>query len=94
MVNNAFHHVIYFFGSPEEAKNFSCTTLVTNKDGEKFTYTGKIHTLDEKKEDIMASESCFRIGNNVFKRSLDEEKQLLLEFTITNLKEEAKDDEK
>merc|ERR1711874_154561 len=92
-MGKAFHYMIYFYGSPDVAKKFLCTISITNEEGEKFTYTGKIHTLDEKKEDIMASESCLKIGNDVVKRSLDEEKKLHLEFTIRNLKEEAKDDD-
>merc|ERR1711874_525195 len=59
-VNNAFRFVIYFLGSPEEAKNFSCKILVTNKDGEEFSYTSKVHTFDERKDDIIASETCFK----------------------------------
>merc|ERR1712080_758217 len=82
----AFNFVIYFFGSPDEAKEFSCTISVANKDGEKFTYTGKVHTLDEKVDDIIASASCFMIHNNVVKRSLDEEKKMYVEFSIRNLK--------
>merc|ERR1712080_32173 len=66
--NNAFHFMIYLLGSQDEAKKFSCKISVTNKDGEKFAYTGKIHTFDEKYEDIIASESLFEIGNNVFKK--------------------------
>ena len=91
--NNAFHYVIYFSGSPDEAKKFSCTISVANKDGEKFTYTGKVHTLDEKADDIIASASCFKIDNNFVKKSLDEEKILHIELTIRNLKREAKDEE-
>lgn len=88
--NNAFHYVIYFFGSPDEAKKFSlCTISITKRDGEKFTYTGKIHTLDEKKEDIMASESCLKIGIDAFKRSLDEKKNLCIEYSIRNLKKRS-----
>ena len=89
--NNAFH-IICLLGPPDEDKKFSCTISVKNKDGEKFTYTGKIHTLDEKREDIMASESCLKIGKDVVMRSLDGENYLDLEFSIRNLKEEAKDD--
>jgi len=66
---------------------------VTNKDGEKFLYTGKIHTLDEEKEDTIESGSFLRIEKYAFKRSLDEEKKLHVEITIRNLKEEAKDDD-
>ena len=35
-----------------------------------------------------------RIRKNVVKRSLNEQKKLQFEFTIRNLKEEVKDDEK
>ena len=93
MVGNAFYYVIYFFGSPEEAKGFSCTISVTNKDGKKFTYTGKVHTFDENKEDIMASESCLKIGKDVVNRSLDLKNELCVVFSIRDLEEEAKDDE-
>ena len=51
-----------------------------------------VHTLDEKEDDIIASETCFKIGNNSVKRSLNEKKKLFVEFSIRNLKEEAKDD--
>jgi len=62
LANKACHFMIYLLGSPDEAKKFSCTFSVTNEDGEKIIYTGKIHTLDEKADDIIASESLFRIG--------------------------------
>jgi len=92
IVNNAFYYVIYFYGSPEEAKNFSWTIFV-QVSGKKFTYTGKVHTLDEKEDDIIASETCFKIGNSFVNRSLNEGKVLFAEFSIRNLKEEAKDDD-
>jgi len=91
--NKAFYFIIYLMGSSDEAKKFSCKISVSNKDGEEFTYTGKIHTFDEKYEDIIASESLFKIGNNAIKKSLDEKKRLCFELTIRNLKEEAKDDD-
>ena len=40
--NKALHYVIYFFGSTDEIKKFSlCTISMTQKDGEKFLYTGQ-----------------------------------------------------
>ena len=91
--NNALHYVIYIFGCPDEAKKFSATISISNKDGEKFIYMGRPHTLDKKREDIIASESCFKIGIDVVKRSLDEEKDLNVEYTIRNLKKEDIEDE-
>ena len=54
--------MIYYFGSLDEAKKFTCKIATSNENGESFTYTGKIHTLDEKADDIIASEFCFRIS--------------------------------
>ena len=31
LTDNAFHFVIYLFGSPEEARQFSCTISASNK---------------------------------------------------------------
>jgi len=83
LINNAFHFIIFLIGPPEAAKSFSCSVSVTTNDGEKYLYIGKVHTLDEKKEDIIVSESCFKIGNNVVKRSLDAMKKLNIEFSIS-----------
>lgn len=91
--NNAFHLVIYLLGSPDEAKKFTCRISVTNKKGEKFIYIGPIHTFNETIDDINATESSFRIGIDVVKRSLDKENKLYVEISIRNLKEEVKDDD-
>ena len=89
---DAFHSWIYMLGSPEEVKNFSFTQSVTNKDKEKYTFSGPVYPLDKDKFAIIASEATFRIGTKAFKRSLNENMVLNIEVTIRNLKEEAKDD--
>jgi len=87
---------VIFFGSSDEAENYSCSISKEIKIGKKFhefNYIGTVHTIDEKADDIIASGSLLSIGINVAQRSLDEEEKLGFEITIRNLKEEAKDDD-
>ena len=86
IANKSFNFMIVFYGSPKKAKRFSCTCSLENKDGEKFSYTGKIHTLDEKKDEIIASDSLFKIGKNAVMRSLDEDSDFEITFTISEEK--------
>ena len=81
-----------FMGSPDEAENYSSSISIGNKIG-KFCFTGKVHTIDEGADDIIASGLLLSIGINAAKRLLNEEKKLKVEFTIRNLKEEAKDED-
>jgi len=89
--NTLLYYWIYFMGSPEEAKNYSCKISVTTKTGDKFSYEGIVNTLDEGKDDIAAKQSCLMLNSGAMKRSLNEDKRLEIEITIRNLKEEAKD---
>ena len=81
------------FGSSDESKKYSSTYSVSNKIGQKFLYSGPVQTLDDKSDDIIASGSLLMIGVSAAKRSLNAKKQLEVEITIRNMKEEAKDDE-
>ena len=69
--NNVFYFVIFLNGSSNEAKRYSVKCSVENKDREVSTFTGKVHNLDEKVDDIFESETCFRIGNRFVMRSLE-----------------------
>ena len=82
---------ICLLGSSDEAKNFSCSYSMKNEIGEKFTYTGPVHTIDKNYEDIVNSGSLLGIRIDAVKRSLNEEKNLEFEINIRNLKEEVKD---
>ena len=87
---------VTLMGSSDEAENYSSSISIENKIGKKFNkfnFTGSVHTLDEKADDIIASGSLLSIGINTAKRSLNEKKQLIFEITIRSLKEEAKDDD-
>ena len=84
---------IIFMGSSDEAKKFSCAISISNQIGQKFLYSGPVQTLDDNSDDIIASGSLLMIGVSAAKRSLNSKKQLEVEITIRNMKEEAKDDD-
>ena len=92
------NETVYFWlnllGSSDEAKKYACTSSIKNKNGiEKFIYSGLVHTLDKGYEDIISSGSLLTIGVDAAKSSLNDKKNLEVEITIRNLKEEAKDDD-
>ena len=91
--NKVMYFLICLMGSSDEAKKYSCTFSIKNEIGEKFIYSGPVHTIDKGKDDIIASGSLLMMGLNAVKNSLNEEKSLEVEITIRNLKEEAKDDD-
>ena len=85
---------LLLLGSPDEAKKYSCTISIKNKiENEKFIYSGRVHTLDKGYKDIIASASLLAIGVDGAKRSLNDQKKLEVEISITNLKIEAMDDD-
>ena len=89
--------LLTFIGSSDEAENYSSSVSIEYKIGKKlnkFNFTGTVHTLDEKVDDIIASGSLLSIGFNTANRLLlTEKKDFRYEITIRNLKEEAKDDD-
>ena len=92
------NETVYFWlnllGSSDEAKKYACTSSIKNENGiEKFIYCGLVHTLDKGYKDIISSGALLTIGVDAAKRSLNDEKNLEVEITIRNLKEEAKDDD-
>ena len=80
-------------GLSDGARNYSYTTSVPSKHGEKFIFCGHVSTVDKGFEDVIASGSLLTIGIDAVKRSLNEKKIFEVEITIRNLKEEAKDDD-
>ena len=90
--NETVYYWLCLLGSPDEAKKYGCTYSINNGN-EKFIYSGPVHTLDKGYESIIASGSLLSIGVDAARRSLNDKKQLEVEITIRNLKEEAKDDD-
>ena len=90
--NKTLYAWICLLGSSDEAKKFKVSYSMKNKIGENFIYTGPVHTLDKRYDDVITSGSLLGIRIDAVKRSLNEEKQFEFEITIRNLKEEAKDE--
>ena len=78
-----------FFGTSEEAKNYSCRVSIENKFGNEFKYSGPVHTLDKTEEAIIKSGLLLLIGATAARRSLDQYKNLKIDVTIQNLKNDA-----
>ena len=91
--NDTVYQWIVFMGSSDEAKNYSYTCSIENDIGQKFLYSGPVHTLDDNSDDIIASGALLTIAVSAAKKSLNFLNQLEVEITIRNLKEEAKDDD-
>ena len=91
--NDTVYQWLVFMGSSDEARNYSYTCSISNQVGQKFIYSGPVHTLDDNSDDIIASGALLTIGVSAAKRSMTDIKQLEVEITIRNLKEEAKDDD-
>jgi len=84
---------VYIHGSPYEAKNFKYTLSVEGKNGNKFTYSDHVKSLDEKPADIFGEPSALMIGIEVAKKIRNEDLKWPIEVTIHALKEEAKDED-
>ena len=80
---------ILFFGTSEEARNYSCRLSIENKFGHEFNYSGPVHTLDKTEAAIINSGLLLLIGKTAAKRSLDQDQNLKIDITIRNLKNDA-----
>ena len=78
-----------FFGSTEEARNYSCKISVKSKFGNEFNYTGPVHTIDKPEKAIINSGFLLMIESRAAKQMLDKENNLKIEVTIQNRKSEA-----
>merc|ERR1712183_743021 len=56
------HVWILFFGTSEEARNYSCRVSIENKFGYEFNYSGPVHTLDKTDGAIIKSGLLLLIG--------------------------------
>ena len=78
-------------GSSFEAKQFSYTLSIADKNGEqKYIFHGKVFTLDK---DDPVKGSVFMIGAEDAKEIYDEKSKFDVNVTIRKKKEEAKDDD-
>ena len=78
-----------FFGSTEEARNYSCRISVKNNFGNEFNYSGPVHTLDQTEKAIVNSGFLLSIGLDAAKKLVDKRNNLKIMVTIQNRKSEA-----
>ena len=82
---------IYLVGSFFEAKHYRYTLSIMDKTGEPmYTFQGKVFTLDKVGP---VKGSVFMLGTEDAMEICDEKSKFDVNITITNLKEEAKDDD-
>jgi hypothetical protein len=78
-----------FFGSTEEARNYSCRISVKNNFGNEFNYSGPVHTLDKTEKAIVNSGFLLSIGLDAAKKLANTRNSLKIMVTIQNRKSEA-----
>jgi hypothetical protein len=94
MVKNLdrFYIWIYYYGSPEEAKNYICTIKVFGGADDEYIYNGHPRSLDESSDEIIQEENALSLGVGQVKRII-KNNRLQCSITITCPKDEAKDED-
>merc|ERR1712062_780151 len=84
---------IYILGDPDVAKNFYYHVKIKNASGVELTFNDQVRSLSEYYHDIInRSFKAFSMPIARVKEFLDDNSQMVFEFQIRNMKEEAKDD--
>ena len=83
---------IYILGDPDVAKNFFYTVNINNGGGDEMAFSTQVRSLSEHHNDITKSFKAFFLPIVRVKEFLDDDSQMVLEYQIRNMKEEAKDD--
>ena len=78
-----------FFGSTEEARNYSCRISIKNEFGNEFNYSGPVHTLDKSETAIVNSGFLLSIGSSAAKKLVGRGNYLKIEVTIQTQKSGA-----
>jgi len=82
---------IYILGDPDLAKNF-CYHVKVSNGAFKHTSDEPVQSVSEHYNDITKSFKAFFLPIARVKEFLDDDSQMVLEYQIRNMKEEAKDD--
>ena len=96
MSNDSFDCWVNFFGSSDDAKNFTVQFYIGNKSEkiqESLDYKGLVHTLDKEQFDIMDEQRCFSIKLKAVKRFLNKEKWFCILIVITNINDQNEDED-
>ena len=84
---------IYILADPDVAKNFHYQVIVKINGGEvEMAFNNQVRSLSEHYNDITKSFKAFFMPIAKVKEFLGDDSQMVLEYRIRNMKEEAKDD--
>merc|ERR1712062_429817 len=83
---------IYILADPNVAKNFYYHVKIKNASGVELTFNDQVRSLSESYNDITGSFKAFFIPIARVKEFMDDNSQMVFEYQIRNMKEEAKDD--
>jgi hypothetical protein len=85
-----FYIWVYYYGSPEEAKNYNCTIKVFGGDDEEYNYICHPRSLDESQDQIIRGKNALILCAAQVKRIITSER-LQCSFKMSCPKDEAKD---
>ena len=89
----AIYHWVHLVGSPFEAKNFSYVLEYPHEGQVSVKYFGQVMSVNEAADSIIEKGNCLGIPRKLFEtKYMDQERNFKYLVTITNLKEEVKDD--
>merc|ERR1712062_814747 len=83
---------IYILGDPDVAKNFYYHVKIKNASGVELIFNDQVRSLSEYYTDITKSFKAFFLPIARVKEFMDDNSQMVFEYQIRNMKEEAKDD--
>merc|ERR1712062_512750 len=83
---------IYILADPDVAKNFYYHVKIKNASGVELIFNDQVRSLSEYYADITGSFKAFFLPIARVKEFMDDNSQMVFEYQIRNMKEEAKDD--
>ena len=83
---------IYILADPDVAKNFYYHVKIKNASGVELTFNDQVRSLSEHYGSIIGSYKAFFMPIVRVKEFMDDNSQMVFEYQIRNMKEEAKDD--
>ena len=83
---------IYILADPDVAKNFYYHVKIKNASGVELIFSDQVRSLSEHYGSIIGSYKAFFMPIVRVKEFMDDNSQMVFEYQIRNMKEEAKDD--
>ena len=90
-IDGSLYCVVYYFGPSNEVQNYKYSVTLTGPK-EEITYVGTPIELEKNILEIANNHESFGISETIYLRLLNKEYKLDFTLKVTNLKEEAKDE--